>query len=56
MADKLYVTATVKILVHTEEEFDRVEEQLSERLSELGDIEAGFVVVLDLSLKLTDAK
>lgn len=54
--DKLYFEAKIRIIVHTGEDAERVEEQLAERIGELGDIEAGFVVVDDQQIKLVDAK
>lgn len=56
MADKLYWEVTLRVIVHTGEDPVSVEEQLSERIGELGDIEAGFVVVEDQHYKLVDAK
>lgn len=56
MADKLYFTVMLDVLVHTGEDPITVEEQLAERLGETGDIEAGFVVVLNQKITLKDAK
>lgn len=56
MADKMYFTAMVKIVVHTDETSEDVEARLAERLCELPDIEGGTIEVIDLALTLVDAK
>ena len=56
MADKMYFTAMVKIVVHTDETSEDVEARLAECLCELPDIEGGTIEVIDLALKMVDAK
>lgn len=56
MADKVYFSAVVRIVVHTDEDLEVIESRLAERLCELPDIEGGTVEVTDLTLRMVDAK
>lgn len=53
---KMYVTATVRMAVNTDDDFDEVESQLADRFDQISEIESGFVTVLDTEVTLEDVK